>query len=362
MLLYIVLTIAVITAAFFVNNRISGYAGVLTRERMVSMVSLGLILTLLFLMAAFRINVGNDYTEYVRIFQNLTLDRQVSSEFGFNAVVRVFQAFFGSGTYLPIFAFFSAVTIGFMIKAIYDQCDWFWYGLALFLFCGYYFSSLNTVRYYVAFSIALFAAKYVIRKDYIRFLLWILLAATVHKTVLFVIPVYWFAARAWKKREVLAVLGLCAALLAFPQFFRKIIFMIYPYYENSAFDTGGISWINMAKCACVLLFALIYYKTAVADSRQNLFYFYCNLGAVLLYTFGSFIPEVSRLGYYLVGFQPILLANILKRISSRKQKLFFAAIIGFAFLAYFTVFLMRASGVELKIVPYQTWFFHRLEV
>ena len=126
--------------------------------------------------------------------------------------------------------------------------------------------------------------------------------------------------------------------------------MIYPYYENSAFDTGNTSYINIAKGICIFIFALLYYKEAIKDNKQNLFYFYLNIGSILLYLFASFIPEVSRIGYYLNVFQIFLIPNILVRIPDKRQKRFFTIIITLAYILYFAIFLHRAGGVDRKSV------------
>lgn len=358
MLLYIGLTAVTIFLACAVNNRYESDTNVITRQQVCNAICFISIFTLLFAVSAGRYYVGNDYGEYVDIFAKIHLNRNVSSEFGFNAVVRAIQLLCGYEQFIPVFAVFSFATVCFFLKAVYDQADWFAYGFFLFMASGYYLSSLNTVRYYFALAIAMYAAKYVIKRDYVRFLFWILVAAMFHKTVLIVIPVYWFASRQWKKKEIAVILIFCTSLLFMRDFYRKIIFMIYPYYENSAFDTGNTSYINIIKGICILLFALLYYRQAICGNRQNEFYFYLNIGAVLIYLFASFIPEVSRIGYYLNAFQVFLIPNIIVRIPDKKQRIFFTTVIAFAYLCYFTIFIHRAGGVELRIIPYATWIFN----
>lgn len=343
--------------AGFVNNQIDVNSNILTRQQLMNKITITAIFTILFAVSAGRYYVGNDYGEYIAIFEKIAVSRSVSSEFGFNSVVRFVQFLCGEGQFIPIFAVFSFVTIYFLLKAVYEQSDWFAYGFFLFMASGYYLSSLNTVRYYFALAIALYAAKYIIKGDYTRFILWILLAAAFHKTVLVVIPIYWFATRKWKKREIIVVLTLCASLLLFKDFYRKIIFAIYPYYENTRFDQANVSYINILKGICILIFALLYYKEAIKDDKRNQFYFYLNAGAILLYVFASFIPEVSRIGYYLNATQIFLIPNILVKIPKKSQRIFFSVIIALAFLAYFAIFMLRAGEVELRIVPYRTWIF-----
>ncbi|MEG1847965.1 MAG: EpsG family protein [Lachnospiraceae bacterium] len=356
MIWYLGLTVITVMLAGFVTRPLKNVSYT-TRTQLTNRVILFAIFVLLFMISAGRYYVGNDYGEYIAIFKRVGLGQSVSSEFGFNTVVRIVQFLCGKESFIPIFAIFSFFTVFFLLKAVYEQSDWFAYGFFLLMASGYYFSGLNTVRYYLALAMALYAAKYMIRKDYARFLLWILLAATFHKTVLVVIPIYWFASRQWKKREVTVILAFCASLLLFQDFYRKIIFAIYPWYEDSRFNTGETSYINIVKGICVLVFALLYYKEAIRDDKRNQFYFYLNIGAILLYLFASFIPVVSRIGYYLNATQIFLIPNILVKIPKKKERIFFGILIALAFLLYFAVFLHKAGAVDLRIIPYKTWIF-----
>ena len=40
--------------------------------------------------------------------------------------------------------------------------------------------------------------------------------------------------------------------------YRNIIFRFYPYYKDSMFDNGQLSYVNIAKCLAVLILCLIY--------------------------------------------------------------------------------------------------------
>lgn len=117
-----------------------------------------------------------------------------SFEVGFRYVVRLMQLIFGDSTYKTIFFLFSVLTVFFFLKALHDQGEWYAASLYLLLTGGYYFSSMHSVRYYFALSIALFSAKYVLRGEYGKFVLAVLAAAFFHKSVLLVIPVYLLAA------------------------------------------------------------------------------------------------------------------------------------------------------------------------
>ena len=210
--IYLILTAAVVLLAGFVNlpaaracghcSRISPWTGKETRMRtgvtrvqMKNRILAAAVFLLLFGVSACRIAVGNDYWVYRSDFLLIEQGRHTSFEFGFIWVVRFLQSLLQHDQYLPIFAFFAFFTVLFFVRGMYEQSEWFGYSVFLLMTAGYYFSSLNSIRYYLVLSIALYSMKYVLNGDWFRFCLWILFAACFHKSVLVVIPLYFLASK-----------------------------------------------------------------------------------------------------------------------------------------------------------------------
>lgn len=375
--IYLILTVLVIALGWFVNLPAGREAygrvyvgkqaaggeedcvrwGKITRQQMFNNILIVSVFFLLFAVSACRIAVGNDYWVYRSDFLLIEQNRHVSFEFGFVWTVRFLQSMLNHDQYLPIFAFFSFFTVLFFVKGMADQSEQFCFTVFLLMTGGYYFSSLNSVRYYLVLAMAMYSIKYVLREEWGKFVLWILAAAAFHKSVLVVVPLYFLASRNWKKWHMILLAAGCASLLLFQDFYRSIIFYFYPYYEGSMFDTGETSLTNIAKCAAVLFFSLLYYKTAVETDKKNRFYFYCNLGAFVLYVFASFIPEISRIGYYLNITNIFLLPGIVEKIPNRKQRIFWTICITAAFLMYFALFLRSAYYTDIRLLPYRNWIF-----
>ena len=368
-LLYILLTVVTVGFAMLIQNRdyvaahISGRQSCIrNRQQGRNLVAEGVIYTLLAGVSACRVAIGRDYWVYWLNFQLIAQDRHVAYEPGFRYVVKLMQAIFGEGTYKPIFFLFSVLTVFFFVKALHDQGRWYAASLYLLLTGGYYFSSMHNVRYYFALAIAMFSAKYVLRREYGKFLLWIVAAAFFHKSVLVVIPAYlvagWLSGIRLKKWHYAVGTVLTLSLIAGQEFYREIIFTFYPYYRGSEFDSGGISWANVAKCVGTLLLAVICWKRSLKEDEVNRFYFFLNLAGLVLYTCGSFIPEVSRIGYYLTVFQIFLIANLLQEM--KKGWFQYLCILGVAgvFALYFGVYLIRAYDDSMGLLPYLTWIFH----
>lgn len=336
--------------------------GIRTRQEVLNIWLCAAIFLILTGLSACRIASGNDYWGYVDMFSLIYQNRTVSSEIGFNAVVYLMQEIFGKGQYLPIFGLFSVLTVFFFVKSIYDQGEWFVFSMFLFLMNGYYFSSFNSVRFYFVLGITMFSMKYVIRGEYGKFLLWILLAALFHKTVLVVIPAFlaakWLASARLRWWHVMVGIVLVSSLFWARGFYREIIFRIYPFYENSQFDHVDYSVTNIAKCAGTLVLAGVSYKTAVKENLRNKFYLYLTIMGTILYTFGAFIPEVSRICYYLVVSQVFLIPNLLRSMGEGIWKKIFTAGVLLAFVLHFALFLKTSYSVDIRLLPYLNWIFN----
>lgn len=372
-LVYIILVLATVILGLYVDNksyvpvylqggRAYGRAVRTDRQQARNRVAEFAIYCLLTGVSACRIAVGNDYWVYRDNFKLIVQERHVSSETGFNYLVKWLQGLFGYDNYLPVFAFFSIVTVFFFVKALHDQGSHYAFSLYLLLTGGYYFNSLNSVRYYLALAMALFAQKYVLRGEYGKFLLWILTGAMFHKSVLLVVPVYlaarFLAATRLKKwHYILGGAGICS--LVFGQnIYREIIFYFYPYYRNSAFDNGQLSYANIGKCVCVLALCLFFGRESIREDVGNRFYFFLNLFGLVVYCCGSFIPEVSRVGYYMIISQVFLLPRVVAGIRKKVlRRLAYAGVAG-AFGAYFFLLLKGMYAVDVRLLPYLNWIFN----
>ncbi len=364
-LVYIGLTVITLVLAYFVDNREYAYStcrpSFTDRTLFRNRVAMFAIFVLLTGVSACRIAVGNDYWVYRFNFRLIAQERHVSSEAGFNAIVRGMQDLFGYDNYLPIFALFSFLTVLFFMLALRDQGQYYLFSVFLLLTGGYYFNSLNSVRYYLALAIALYSMKFVLRGDYLRFLFWILVGVNFHMSILLAIPVYLIAKllskiriRPWMWAAVVLFL---LSLIFLQDVYRRIFFFFYPYYEGSAFDNGNISWVNLAKVGAVLVLCAICYRSVLQEDRVLKFYFFLNLIGFVVYCCGSFLPESSRIGYYLIISQIFLLPGLLAKLKEGLfRNLCYIGVIS-AFTAYFAFELIKMYDVNIRLLPYRNWIF-----
>lgn len=305
--------------------------------------------------SALRIAIGHDYWEYTNIFNLITQNRYVSTEFGFNFFVRFCHFFFGDGNYIVIFGIIGFFTMYFFIRGMYEQSRFFGFTFFLFMVFGYYLSTYNSVRYYLALSMAFFSVKYLLKGSYDKFVIIILIAATMHMSVLFVLLAYPLGLVKWKKWMIPVVAVFVASLLFLPNVYRRLIFLFYPFYENSGYDTGETSIVNIARCAGVLIFALIFYKKALKNNKENMFYFNLSLEALVVYSCCSFIPVISRIGFFLNIYQIFLIPNVIASIEKKWLKNTLTVLVFVAGIGYFAFFLHNCRDDGTRIVPYLNW-------
>lgn len=374
MILYIMVAAATVLLGSMVNCRPVTQPYRTTRQQMCNRVCLFAVFLILFALSACRLNVGNDYAKYVEFMHLVNCDAYVPTEAGFNLLVKILYGLSGFENYLLVFAVYAFVTIGIFLLGMYEQSEDFSLTFFLFMALGYYFQTFSTVRYYLALALALYAMKFVMRGQWGRFTVLILLGSAFHKSLLVVIPLYILAVLPWKKWQLAAGALFCTTFLFCQDFYLKLVVLLYPTYEDTEYLEGGTSYINILRCLAVLAFSGIVYwsgkrsgstrgeeqKNAEVGERYDRahFYFYLNLGALVLYVFCSFLPIISRIGYYLTVSHILYLPMLLKRVEDRRWRKALRAGILLAAVLYFAIYMSRADNDGTLILPYKTFFFH----
>ncbi|MCR4896392.1 MAG: EpsG family protein [Lachnospiraceae bacterium] len=366
-LVYVILTALVLLLSARIDNRelLPLSPGLQSRQQRYNRIAIIGIYLLLTGVSACRIAVGNDYWGYRKSFDIIAQDRYVSFESGFNFIVKAVYAVFGYSNYLPVFALFSIVTVLFFVLALRTQGRFFAFSLFLLMTGGFYFNSLNSIRYYLALAVALYAIRYIFSADYLHFAVLIFLGMFFHKSVLLVVPVYlvtWILANLKYRKWMLPVGGILGAgflgsLLFGQELYRKLIFRFYPYYEGSVFDNGDISYVNILRCAAVLVLCGICFQQFFGKNARLRFYGLLSLWGLIVYLCGSFIPTTSRIGYYMIIPQIFLIPELVEGCEKEGLRRLLRVGVVAGFLLYFAFFIVQMYDEGVKLLPYRNWIF-----
>ncbi len=420
MILYLTATAAVLALALPVRSRqerealcVKAPQGMVSRRALLSGVALVCIFAILFGLLALRLNVGNDYAKYVEFMHLARFGGYVPTEVGFNFLAWAAYRIFAEENFLFCFGVIAFITVLCFLLAIDALAERFFVSFAMFMLLGFYFRSFNTVRYYLALSVTTWAIVYLLRRDYPKFVLLVLLAACFHKSALVVLLFYPVAALRFKRWFYPALAaGGCMGLLLRAQVMRVMLFL-YPSYQETSLAAGG-EGSKLSILRCVLMLALIFAadreslllppegqkstpalgprrnasafpsapsgrkpewhpasglrgglsgipaQTEDLRSRARGFYCHCNVLAAVLYLFFFYLPVVSRIGYYLtvtqIFYVPMLIGRLPTGIKRRA-----AAGAAALFCILFFAYTMRHAGDDgFRILPYQTFLFHEM--
>lgn len=362
MILYTLVTLVTILLSIMVSK--ASYNIDTTRQQLMNKICLAAIFCVLFLLCALRVGVGNDYLTYIQNAHEINVGGVIVTEPGYNLVVKLLYMLAGSENYILLFAVFGFCTTYIFMKSMYEQSDLFAISFLLFMTWGIYFRSFNTVRYYFVLALTLYSLKYVVKKEYIKFIALMIFAAFFHKSVLVVIPMYLICNREWKRWFYVVVSLGTVALFAGKNIIMDIAIKLYPSYKDTIYLTQDVglraNLPGIFRCALIVGFCILFFKEAIKDNKANTLYFNMTIMSLCLYIGGSFIPMVSRFGYYLITAQVLLVPGVYTRLTGKKKKLVLYAIIAVA-VVYFVYFLFTASKPGISVLPYKSWVFDGVE-
>ena len=361
MVIYLTLTAVVVLSALLVKQRnLNIRSGGITRQKAVNVIVLLFIFSALFWVSALRVNVGNDYAKYVEFMHLVFSHAYVPTEPGFNALTYGIYYLCGFENYILVFAVFAFFTVLFFMIAMWQQSEWFAFSFMMFMLLGYYFQSISTVRYYLALGMALYSVKFVLKKDWPKFVLLVLVGALFHKSMLVVLVLYPLARINWR-RWMYGAFGIaCISCLFLQDLYLKIVVFLYPSYKDTEYLAGGTSPMSIFRCLVVLGVSLWLYKEVIKDNARYMFCFYCNLMALALYVFGSFLPIISRIGYYLTVTHILFIPALLLHVKDDRKKRIMTVLTVLFCVCYFVLYMRGASADGVRILPYKTILFDEM--
>ncbi|AIQ54436.1 EpsG family protein [Paenibacillus sp. FSL R7-0331] len=311
------------------------------------------IICILGLFSGTRDGIGIDYSSYLIHIKQISLGYPNYMEFGFRYLSKFVMVFFDDPK--AVIVTISFLTVYFFVSSIYYQSSNVTMSVFLFLTWGYYFFTFNTIRNYFALALVFFSLKYIFEKKYLKFIFFVILASLFHKSALVCLPVYLLVNRKFSKSTYLyLVLGaMLLYLIKAPM--REVAFWIYPVYENSVYDAGRVSVLNIAKSLLVLFYGLLYYKI-IKDNHKLMVYFNLNAIALIIYTALYWLPEISRVGFYFNIVSIVFISNLTTLINVRDQMI--AKYIIYSISMILFVLLMREFyNPTVQLLPYRSWIF-----
>ncbi len=269
-------------------------------------------------------SVGIDTINYRTSFDN-AFDYSIfdyeSIEPGFH-LLQIIIGFLFSGPSISIIIF-SFFTVFFVFKGLWKQRDSISIFIAFSIYVGiFYFQAMNLLRIYLAAAIILWKFDYLIKKQYTKFVVVILIAATIHfSSLVMFLPLGFLWLRS--KSNFLA-LGVTAAMLAFAvsiamSFSSYLNLLRYAEYGDNNNATGNIGFMLFFEYLPCLYFIVYAYRKKIFNQWYYLLISFTCVGFSLK-VLSYYVEIVGRLGIHFMGLFILLIPYFINEIRKRNRR------------------------------------------
>lgn len=314
-------------------------------------------------LAGMRYGIGTDYFSYKRIFENINNGLGSRTEIGYNLINYIIGHM--GGNIQTVFFVVSFVTILFIYLSLCEHKGKISVGIGMLVFMLIYYQlSYNVVRHVLAMSIGLYSVKYIFKRRFFKYTIFILLAMSFHLSSVLMFPFYYiYKLIGVKKRAILKTLFFISVVLFMINYDKILYFIInkipaieyYSIYlktkDNVSFGFG-IFILNIP----YILPGLIYYNQLKEYDDRFIFYYELLLVGFLLkfmsYFAADYISRVSDIFFISI----IIIIPYYFKILKRRKNLVVLNIFLIAFLFFMWIFTYFYSG-KADTVPFKSIFF-----
>lgn len=196
--------------------------------------------------------VGIDYKQYATYFsqvRNGGWSYLISSANGYRiepgySLLNYLVSLFTGDVHIYMLVV-AIITVSLAAVLFYRYSPIPWIGMFVYISFGFFGNSLSFIRQSIAISIFLFSIHFLKNKKFLPYLLIVLLAASFHKSIIIMIPVYFIAHIKVNWKSLTAYAGLTALVmgLSWP-LFNFVTKYVYQYYatQEGLYYMMGRDW------------------------------------------------------------------------------------------------------------------------
>lgn len=208
------------------------------------------------------------------------------------------------------------------------------------LFCVLLFCpSIYILRQYLALLILFNSVEYIIKSDFKKYCLVLLLAISIHNTAIVFAPVYFLVHI--KKLCVYLWTLICCMLLIGASFTTLFFYFgetVFGNYDTYLYTDKYIGSNFTEPCiySCFFIVYLFYARKHIWDNILDRFFLTCSFMGLIISFSGAGLPLVGRLGLYYNAVVILLVPRTMSYIKSKLiRTLFFIVVVSLMILAFF---------------------------
>ncbi len=287
--------------------------------------------TQLFIIMAFRKQIGYDYNMYAMGFRNMARDGfEVLSYKDWESGFVVFTKLLGMINIMDYQWYMVILSIIAIVPAalfIYKNSEAPWISTILYVNMFLFFMSMNFLRQMIALSLLMLAWHFMKRNKFILYAVIIIIASFFHQTVLIMLPVYFLVKMKPGLKELL-VYGFI--LLWFYTASTNLIDLITSFYHeeysNSIFVRQGVAVAYSILPVFITAVAFILVKTGTINITNENKYLInlAFIGTIMMITMSKH-SIIERLSYYFIPAMILVAPMIFKSLQAKGLKYTFAS-------------------------------------
>ena len=276
---------------------------------------------IIILLSIFRYDIGNDYYHYMELINYL------SNQFLFNnyvplseesrePLIYILTYIFKDAThpYVWVLGIHFIISLFFLYKA-FEENDCHFTGILILFISGMLFVNWDQVRQAVSISIIIYAIKYIKENNFLKYLLFVLLAATAHYSALLLLPFY-FANKIRPRKFIYIVIILVLALSNaasdyFVYLFDNVITYI-PYFDTKDTSFAYVQILSWGYKFRIFFYGLIW-STIIffLPKKERVLSNFLFIGAIV-FIMASGALNVMRISFYFTFTMALSIPIVLK--------------------------------------------------
>ncbi|MCM1063463.1 MAG: EpsG family protein [Eubacterium sp.] len=285
-------------------------------------------LVMLVLVTALRGDFTPDYRFFYRIFykeaeENGLIWALTERDWGFDVLCYVASRLFHS--YQVVIAVAGIITVVLYGKMIRNYSVNYALSFALFVGVDNYIISFNIIRNVFAVSICFYAMKEIYENHFLKYVLLVLLASTVHRSALLMLPMYWvLKIDIRKKSNIFLLIGAMLLFVVCIMFTNDIgravlnMLGIFSYGTNLLASNYYTFYTGALKTSMLFGFVILFRKLINFNDLKERVWFNACAASFLLQILSIRINLAQRVGYYFSAGFILLIPLIVSRMKDRK--------------------------------------------
>ena len=310
--------------------------------------------------AGFRWKVGTDFGTYYSTFEEIpyyklsflfgsTYSDFIPYERGFSVLIWLIGIINKNPQFIVFIT--SLINIVLVVYTLKNYSEHFGLSIYLYITTMIYYSAFNGIRQWIASVIIFLALKYVFERNFKKYLIFVIIAGTIHISALIMIPVYFIVAfKPFGKKIIMVIIAFAIiSILLEPLLlsFESITAGTrYEDYTSISDSDNGVNIFRVLVAAVPVIISFIYYKRLKEDKESRFLINFSTLNLlILLVAMQSTI--ISRFSMYFELYN-LLLYPKLVNIFKKEEKYLFVFLLGIFFFVYMFLLL----PVDSNLLPY----------